>query len=102
MLQQTHRLLIDQLGNHIGEDGAHGVETLVGLTNVLQAHVIQENLLDDEDGDGLAKLGSGFHDTEAEGYDFGREKEVDDFGTVVLDQRSNDSQRSQTEILKRS
>jgi hypothetical protein len=65
MLQQTHRLLVNQLSNHITEYGTDGVEALVSLADVLQAHVIKQDLLNDEDSNGLAELRSSLHDTEA-------------------------------------
>jgi hypothetical protein len=65
MLQQPHRLLVNQLSNHITEYSTDGVEALVSLADVLQAHVIEQDLLNDEDSNGLAELRSSLHDTEA-------------------------------------
>lgn len=56
MLQQPDRLLVYKLRDHIGEHGADSVETLVCLADVLQAHVVKQDLLYNEDGDGLAQL----------------------------------------------
>lgn len=100
MLQQPNGLLIHQLRHHIRQDCAHSVKALICLANVLQAHVVEENLLHDEDGDGLTQLGAGLHDAQAERDDLGREQEVDDFGAVVLDQRADDAEGSQAEVLE--
>lgn len=64
MLEQAYSLLIDKLRDHIGEHGAYGVEALICLADILQAHVVEQNLLNDEDGDGFAKFRAGLHDTE--------------------------------------
>jgi len=33
---------------HVGENGGHGVESLRGRADVVQAHVVEQHLLDDE------------------------------------------------------
>lgn len=53
MLQQPDRLHLDKSANHVAQDCANSVETLVGGADVAQAGVIQEDLLHDEYGDGL-------------------------------------------------
>lgn len=100
MLEQAHGLLVDELGDHVGKHSADSVEAFVRLADVLQTHVVQENLLYNEDGDGLAELGTGLHDTEAQRDDLSGEEEVDDLGAVVLDESANDTERSQTEIFE--
>lgn len=65
MLQKAHRLLVDQLSNHVAQHRSDGIEALVSLANVLQAHVVKQDLLDDEDGNCLAELRTSLHDTEA-------------------------------------
>ena len=67
MLKKSHRLLVDQLSDHVAENCANSVETLVSLTNVLQAHIVKQDLLDDEDSNSLAELRASLHDTEARG-----------------------------------
>jgi len=91
VLQQPHRLLIHKLRNHIREHRAHSVEALVRLADILQAHIIQQDLLHDKDGHRLAQLGTGLHDTQAQRDDLGGEQEVDDLRAVVLDQRADDA-----------
>jgi len=100
VLEQTDGLLLDQLVDHVAKHGADGVEALVRLTDVGQAGIVEQDLLDDEDRDGLAQLGAGLHDAEAQGDDLRREEEVDHLGGVVLDQGPDDAQGSQTEVLK--
>lgn len=56
MLQQTDGLLLNELVDHIAKDRADSVETLICLTDVRKPNVIQQNLLNDEDRDGLAQL----------------------------------------------
>lgn len=80
MLEQAHGLLLHQLGDHVAKNGAHRIESLVCRTNVAQANVIEEDLLYDEDSNGLAKLRSSLHDPKTEGNDLGGEKEVDHVG----------------------
>ncbi len=85
MLQQPHSLLIHQLRHHITQHRPHSIEPLVRLADILQTHIIEEDFLDDEDGNGLAKFGPGLHDAQTEGDDFGGEEEVDHFRAVVFD-----------------
>jgi hypothetical protein len=100
MLQEPHSLLVNELSDHITENGANSVESLVGLTDVLQSHVIEQDLLNDEDSNGLAELRSSLHDTEAERNDLGGQEEIDDFCRVILDQSADDSKRRQAEVFK--
>lgn len=101
MLEQPHRLTLNELINHVTQDRAHSVKPLVRLTDVAQAHLVEQNFLHDKDGDRLAQLGARFHDSEAEGNDFRREEEVDDVRIVVLfHKRSDDAQGGQTEVFE--
>lgn len=100
MLQEPHSLLVNELSDHITENGANSVESLVGLADILQSHVIKQDLLNDEDSNGLAKLRSSLHDTEAERNDLSGQEEVDDFCRVILDQSTDDTERCQAEVLK--
>lgn len=65
VLEQTYCLLVDERLHHVAEDGADGVEALVRLTDVVESHVVEEDLLHDEDGDGFGKLAARLHDAEA-------------------------------------
>ena len=84
MFQQPHRLTFDQLIHHVAQHRPHRVEPLVRLTYVGQSEVVEEDLLNDEDGYCFGEFGSCFHDSKAERDDFGGEEEVDDVGVVVL------------------
>lgn len=84
MLEQPHCLRLHELVDHVAQDGADGVEPLVGVADVRQAGLVEEDLLHNEDGDRLGELRARLHDAQAEGYDLGREEEVDDGIVVVL------------------
>jgi hypothetical protein len=77
VFQQSGRLLLDQLRNHIAQHCAHSIEPLVSCTYIVQAMVIEQYLLDDKDGHGLAEFGAGLHDAETERNDFGGQQKVD-------------------------
>jgi hypothetical protein len=62
MLEQADRLLLHQLGDHVAQNRAYGIEPLVGVADVGKTHVVEQDLLYDEDGDGLAELRAGLHD----------------------------------------
>jgi hypothetical protein len=72
------------------------------LANVGETDVVEENLLDDEDGDSFAEFRAGFHDAKAKRNDFGGKKEVNHFRGVVLDESANDAKGCKAEVLKRS
>jgi len=84
MLQQPDSLGIDELGDHVAQDRADRVESLVGVADVSQPCLVEEDLLDDEDRHRLGELRAGLHDTEAERNDFGGQQEVNDGRVVIL------------------
>jgi hypothetical protein len=100
MLQQPNRLLIHQLRNHITQDRPYGIKSLVRLADVLQSHVVEQDLLHDEDGDGLAEFRTGFHDAQAERDDFGGEEEIDYVCAVVFDEGADDAERGEAQIFE--
>lgn len=102
MLKQPCSLLLDQLAHHVAENGADRIEPLISGADVVEAIVVKKDLLHDKDGDSLAKLGSGLHDAQAEGNDFGGQQEVDDLGRIVLDERANDTEAGEPEVLERT
>ena len=56
MLEQSDGSGVLNGVDHVAEDGPNGIESLVGLADVGQADVIEEDLLDNEDGHGFAEL----------------------------------------------
>ena len=100
MLQKTDRLLLYKLVDHVAENSANCVEALVRLAYVREANVVKQNLLNNKDGDRLAEFRAGLHDAKAKWDDLGREKEVDDFGGVVLDKSADHAKRGQAEVLE--
>lgn len=101
MLEKPSCLLFHKLCNHVTEDSANSVETLVGSADVVQTVIIQQDLLNYEDGHSLAELRSGLHDAEAEGDDLGGQEKVDDFGRIILDKGTNDAEAGQSQVLER-
>lgn len=91
VLQQSRSLLLHQLAHHVGKDGAHCVEPLVSSADIVQAVVIQQDLLDNEYCNCLAELGACLHDAQAERNDLGGQQKVDDFRRVILDKSPNDA-----------
>lgn len=102
MLEKSGSLLLDELGNHIAQDGANGIESLVSSADVVQAVVVEQDLLDDEDGDCLAQLRAGFHDAQAKRNDLSREEKVNHLSRIILYQCANDTEGGQAEILERT
>ena len=80
VLEESCRLLFDKLRDHVAQHRSNSVESLIGGTNIIQPMIIEKDLLNDEYGHGLAELGAGLHDSEAERDNFGGEEEVDDIG----------------------
>ena len=84
MFEQPHSLRLHELGDHVAQHGADSVEPLIGVADVRQASLIEQDLLHDKDGDCLGELGARLHDAQAEGYDLGREEEVDNGVVIIL------------------
>ena len=76
--------MLDQLIDHVAENGPHSVEPFVRVADVRQTSLVEENLLDDEDGDSLGELRARFHDAQAERDDLRGQEEVNDGIVVVL------------------
>jgi hypothetical protein len=102
MLEQPGSLLFDQLAHHVAENGAYGIEPLIGGADVVEAIVVKKDLLHDEDGDSLAELRPGLHNTQTERNDLGGQQEVDDLGRVVLDKSADYTEASEPEVLERA
>lgn len=100
MLEQASRLRLDELSNHIAQDGADGVEALVRGADVVEAIVVEQYFLHNEYGHRLAELRARLHDAEAERDDLGGQEEVDDVGRVVLDQGTDDAEAREAQVFK--
>lgn len=100
MLEQTSRLLLHQLGDHVAKHCTHSIETLVRGADVVETVVVQQDLLDDKDGNGLGQLGACLHNSQTEGDNFGSQEKVDDLGRVVLNQGADDSKTSKAKVLE--
>ena len=70
------------------------------MTDVVEASLIQQYLLEDEGGHRLAQLRPRLHDSQTERNDLCGQQEVDDLLFIRLDQSSDDSKRGQTKIFK--
>ena len=84
MLEQADGLAVDKLRNHVTEHGANSEEALIGMANILQASLVEKDLLNDEDGDSFGELRACFHDAQAERDDLRGQEEVNDRIVVVL------------------
>jgi hypothetical protein len=100
MLEQANSLLLDELVDHVAENCADSVEALVSLADVCQTNIVKEDLLDDENGNGLGEFGSSLHNAEAKRDDLGCKEEVDDLAGVVLDKGANHTERGQTKVFE--
>lgn len=66
MFEESYSLCLHKLVDHVTQNGADGVEPLVGVADISQASLIQENLLHDENCYSFRKLRTRLHDTQAE------------------------------------
>lgn len=48
MLQQTNRLCLNKLANHIAQNSSYSIKTFISGTDIGQPHFIQQNLLNDK------------------------------------------------------
>lgn len=93
MLKQPNSLLFDELIDHVAEHSADGIEALISLADIGQAHIVQKDLLNDKDGHSLGEFRASLHDAKAKGDDFCRKQKVDNFWRVVLYERTNNAER---------
>lgn len=70
------------------------------MTDVLKSDPVQQDFLDDKDGHGSAKFVPCFHDPQAEWDNLGGDEELDDLWVLVLDERPDDAQTGQPQVLK--
>ena len=73
MFEQPDCRSLDELIHHVAKDGADGKEALISVTDIGKPGLVEEDLLHDEDRDGLGEFRAGFHDAQAERDDLGRE-----------------------------
>ena len=65
MLQESNRLLLNQLSDHIAENGPNRVESFVSMTNISEARIVKKYLLHNKYGHRLAQLRTSLHDPKA-------------------------------------
>ena len=63
VLEQAHGLCLDELVDHVAENHANGVETLVSVADVSEARVVQKDLLNNEDSHCFGEFRTFIHDT---------------------------------------
>ena len=85
MLQKPHCLIFNQLSDHVAKDRSDCVKSLVGLTNICKAHVIEEDLLDYKNSHRLAQLRSSLHNAKTKRDNLGSKEEVDNIRGIVFD-----------------
>ena len=56
MFEKSLAGLIAQLNHHLAQDHGHVGEPVVGLADVVEAGLVQQNLLENEGGHGLTEL----------------------------------------------
>ena len=76
------------------------VEPVVSLADVVEASLVQENLLKDEGGDGLAELGAALHDPQTQRDDLRGQEEVDHLLLVRLDQGADHAEGGEPQVLE--
>ena len=91
MLQKPCSLLLNQLVHHVAQHRPNRIKALVCRTDVVQAVIVEKNLLDNEDGDSLTELGSSLHDAQAEWNNLGSKEEIDHIRAIILHQSPNDA-----------
>ncbi len=84
VLEQPDCLRLDELVDHVAENGPDGEEALVGMANISQPSFVEQDFLDNEDGNRLGEFGASLHDAEAERDDLCRKEEMYDCVVVVL------------------
>lgn len=84
VFEESDRLGFDELVDHVAEDGTDGEKAFVSVTDIGEPGLVEEDLLHDEDRDGLREFRAGFHDAEAEGDDLCRKEKVDHRVVIVL------------------
>jgi len=100
VFEQSARPVVEVF-DHGVEHHADRLEALGSLADVLQPIVVHQNLLHDEGCHRFGEVTPPLHDAQTERNDFGLQQEGDHFVVVSLDQRPDDAQRSQPQLLLR-
>ena len=100
VLQQSLARLLAQLDDHLAQDHRHVGEPVVGLTDVIQSSLVQQDLLQDEGGHSLAQLRAALHDPQTERDDLRGEEEVDHLLLVRLHEGSDDPEGGKAKVLE--
>ena len=90
------------LQNHSSQNHGHVGESIERLTNVVQAAIVGEDLLQDKCGDRFREFAARLHDAQRQGDDLCGQEEIDHFGFVGFHQGADHAERRQTEIFERS
>ena len=100
MLQQSLTWILAQLYDHLAQNHSNMREPVVGLTDVVEAGLVQQDLLEDEGGHSLAQLGAALHDPQTQRDDLRGEEEVDHLLLVRLHEGPDDPEGGETEVLE--
>ena len=87
-------VVVDQLLQHTVQHRRNCEEPLHSCTDVAESLLITEDLLDDEGSHCFGKSLSVLHDPETKRDDLSLHEEGDGVGITLLDESSDDSQRS--------
>ena len=90
VLQQPLARLLAELDDHLAQDHRDMGEPVVGLTDVIQTSLVQQDLLQDEGGHSLAQLGAALHDPQTQRDDLRGQQEVDHLLLVGLHEGPDD------------
>ncbi len=100
MFEEASRWFLQLVHHHVVEDCAHCVEALCSLAQVVQSLFVQKDLLDDEGGHCLRKLGPSLHNPQAQGDDLCLQQETNHIVVIHLNQGSNHTQRGESQVFK--
>ena len=100
VLQKPLARLLAELDDHLAQDHGDVGEPVVGLTDVVQTSLVQQDLLQDEGRHRLAQLRAALHDPQAERDDLGGEQEVDHLLLVGLHEGPDDPEGGEAEVLE--
>lgn len=87
--------------DNLAEDIGHQLKAVGDAANECQSRVVRQDLLKDEDCEGLREIEANVHDTEAQEDQLSVQEEVDHVGIIRLDEGSNHTQAGQTQQLER-